>query len=70
MIAHPQISINADIRFGKPCVKGTRIAIFEVFEWLAKGMSRTEIIADFPDLTEEKINACLAYAADRNRRLK
>lgn len=57
-------------RFGKPCVRDTRITVYDVLGWLASGMSNEEIIADFPELTIEDIHACLAYAADRERKLQ
>lgn len=63
------IAINPNIRFGKPCVKGTRITVFDVLGWLSKGMTTAEIIEDFPELNIEQIHACLAYAADREHRL-
>jgi uncharacterized protein (DUF433 family) len=63
------ITIEADTRSGKPCVRGLRITVTDVLEYLASGMSHAEILADFPDLTEEDIRACLASAADRERRL-
>lgn len=56
------ISINPNIRFGKPCVTGTRIAVQDVLSWLASGMSFDEILEDFPELTMEKIRAALAAA--------
>lgn len=61
------ITIDPERRFGKPCVRDTRIAVYDVLSWLAAGMSHSEIIADFPQLTEDDIRACLAYAADRER---
>ena len=61
------ISITPGIRNGKPCLAGTRITVYDVLEWLASGMSTAEIIADFPELTPEDIQAALAYAADRER---
>ena len=64
-----RISIDPEIRSGKPCVKGTRIAVADVFDYLGGGMSIAEVLEDFPDLTEEDIRACFAYAADRDRRL-
>ncbi len=64
------ISIHAEIRFGKPCINGTRITVFDVLNWLASGMSVQEIISDFPELTEDQIRACLAYAADREQRFR
>jgi uncharacterized protein (DUF433 family) len=53
-------------RFGKPCVRNTRITVFDVLGWLAAGMDFKEIISDFPELTTEDIKACLAYAADKD----
>lgn len=64
------IVINPEIRFGKPCIKGTRISVYDVLSWLANGMSHEEIIEDFPELSVEQIQACLAYAADREHKLK
>ncbi|RUA38604.1 MAG: hypothetical protein DSY77_00050 [Bacteroidetes bacterium] len=57
-------------RFGKPCVRNTRITVFDVLGWLASGMTYDEIIFDFPELTLEDIKACLAYAADREHKLQ
>ena len=56
-------------RSGKPCIRGMRITVSDVLEYLASGMSVDEILADFPDLTAEDIRACLAFAAERERRL-
>lgn len=64
------IEINPEIRFGKPRLIGTRITVFDVLGWLASGMSKKEIIEDYPALTEEMILACLAYSADKERRVK
>ncbi len=55
------IEIQANKRFGKPCVKGTRISVYDVLNWLANGMTKQEIVDDFPELSKEKINACLFY---------
>lgn len=63
------IVIEPGKRGGRPCIRGTRIAVSDVLGWLASGMSHAEILADYPELTEEHIRACLAYAADRERRL-
>jgi uncharacterized protein (DUF433 family) len=63
------ISIDPAVRSGKPCVKGTRITVFDVLEYLAGGMSEDGILADFPSLKREDIRACLAFAAARERRL-
>jgi uncharacterized protein (DUF433 family) len=69
MAAHDRISIDPAVRFGKPCVRGTRITVGDVLGYLAAGMSEDEILADFPQLAREDIRACLAFAADRERRL-
>ena len=63
------ITIEAGKRGGRPTVRGMRIAVADVLGWLAAGMSHEEILSDYPELTEEDIRACLAYAADRERRL-
>jgi uncharacterized protein (DUF433 family) len=57
------------VRSGKPCVKGTRVAVYDVLEYLAGGMSEDQILGDFPDLTRDDIRACLSFAAARERRL-
>ena len=62
------ITIQSDRRFGKPCVRDTRITVYDVLSWLASGMSMEEILDDFPELTREDIFACLAFAADREHR--
>lgn len=64
------IQINPNKRFGKPCIRNTRISVFDVLGWLASGMSFDEIVEDFPELTKDDILACLAYAADREHKLK
>ncbi len=64
------IQIRPDVRFGKPCVRDTRISVYDVLSWLASGMSVDEIIDDYPELTKEDIQACLAYAADREQRIR
>lgn len=64
------ISINPNIRFGRPCITGTRISVYDVLGWLASDMSIEEILYDFPHLTKEQILACLAWAADRDRNVK
>jgi len=66
---HDRISVNPAVRGGKPCVKGTRITVYDVLEYLAGGMSEDEILSDFSDLTREDIRASLAFAATRERRL-
>jgi uncharacterized protein (DUF433 family) len=64
------ISIDPNIRFGKPCITGTRISVYDVLSWLANGMTKVEILDDFPELTEQQIQACLAYAADREHKIR
>ena len=56
-------------RSGKPCIRGMRMTVYDVLEYLASGMSQEEILEDFPYLTKEDILACLAFAADREKRL-
>ena len=63
------ITIEAHKRGGKPCIRGLRITVYDVLDYLAGGMTEPEILADFPDLTAEDLKACLAFAADRERRL-
>ncbi len=63
------ITIEPDKRSGKPCIRGMRITVQDVLEYLASGMTEEEILDDFPDLTREDIQACLAFAADRERKL-
>jgi len=63
------ITIEPCKRGGKPCVRGLRITVYEVLEYLASEMTEEEILEDFPDLTREDLKACIAYAADRERRL-
>ena len=63
------ITIEPNKRGGKPCVRGLRITVYEVLEYLASEMTEAEILDDFPDLTREDLKACIAYAADRERRL-
>lgn len=64
-----RIGVNPAVRSGKPCIKGTRITVYDVLEYLAGGMSEDQILADFPDLTRDDIRASLAFAAARERRL-
>jgi uncharacterized protein (DUF433 family) len=59
------IEINSEKRFGKPILKGTRISVADVLNWLANGMTREEIIDDFPELTDEQITACLFFASSK-----
>lgn len=63
------ISINKDIRFGKPCIKGTRISVYDVLSWYASGMNTQDILKDFPQLNKKQLLACLSYAAEKERKL-
>jgi uncharacterized protein (DUF433 family) len=63
------ITIEPGKRSGKPCIRGLRITVTDVLEYLASGMSEGQILEDFPELTTEDIRACLAFAADRERRI-
>lgn len=63
------ITVEANKRGGKPCVRGLRITVYEVLEYLASDMTEEEILDDFPDLTRQDLKACIAFAADRERRL-
>ena len=64
------ITIEPGKRGGKPCVRGLRITVYEVLNMLANGMSHTELLEEFPDLTERDILACLAYAAEHERKVE
>ncbi len=64
------ITIEPGKRNGKPCIRGLRITVYDVPEYLASGMTESQILADFPDLTETDIRACLAFAADRERKFE
>jgi uncharacterized protein (DUF433 family) len=63
------ITIEPDKRSGKPCIRGLRITVYDVLDYLASDMSEEEILEDFPDLTREDLKACIAFAADRERKL-
>ena len=63
------ITIEPGKRGGKPCIRGLRMTVYDVLEYLASGMSHEEILDDFPDLIEEDIRACLSFAAEREKRL-
>ncbi len=66
---HDIITIEPGKRSGKPCIRSTRMTVTDVLEYLASGMTQQELLAEFPDLTETDIRACLAFAADRERKL-
>ena len=63
------ITIEPNKRGGKPCIRGLRITVYEVLEYMASGMTEEEILSDFPDLTNDDLRAALTFAADRERRL-
>jgi len=64
------ITIDPQIRFGKPCIRGMRITVYDILGWLASGMSTNDIIQDYPELTDEDVKSALAYAADREHRIR
>ena len=64
-----RITVTPGVRSGKPCIRGTRITVYDVLEYLASGMSESEILRDFPDLTQHDIRAVLGFAAARERRV-
>jgi uncharacterized protein (DUF433 family) len=64
-----RIVVDPEVRSGKPCIRGTRITVYDVLEYMAGEMSQAEILADFPSLTAADLKACLAFAAARERRL-
>jgi uncharacterized protein (DUF433 family) len=64
------ITIEPGKRSGKPCIRGLRITVYDVLDYLASGMTEDEILDDFPDITREDIRACLAFAADGERALR
>jgi uncharacterized protein (DUF433 family) len=66
---HNLITVESGKRGGQPCIRGLRITVYDVLDYLASGMTNEQILQDFPDLTEEDIRACLAFAADRERKL-
>lgn len=63
------ITVEPDMRSGKPCIRGMRVTVSDVLDYLASGMTPEEIVADFPYLTLDDIRACLSFAAERERRL-
>jgi len=65
-----RITLEPGKRSGKPCIRGLRITVYDVLECVASGMTEAEILRDFPDLTREDIRACLAFAADREQKLR
>jgi len=69
MTYHDRITIEPGKRGGKPCIRNMRITVYDVLGWLASGMTPADIIADYPELDEDDIKACLAFAADREHHL-
>ena len=65
---HARIVLSPEVRFAKPVVRGTRITVGDVLGYLAGGMTEEAVLADFPQLTHDDVRACLAFAADRERR--
>ena len=68
MAYRDRITMEPGKRGGRPCIRGLRITVYDVLDWLASGMSREQILRDYPDLEPEDITACLEFAADRERR--
>ncbi|MDI1317021.1 DUF433 domain-containing protein [Flavobacterium sp.] len=64
------IVLNTEIRFGKPTIKGTRITVYDVLNWLANGKTIEEIVFDFPELSPDAIKSCLAYAAEKEHKIR
>ncbi len=64
------IEIRPGVRFGRPCIKNTRITVYDILSWLASGMTSKEIIEDYPEIKENDIQSCLAFAADREQRVR
>ncbi|HRH62965.1 MAG TPA: DUF433 domain-containing protein [Bacteroidia bacterium] len=64
------ITIDSQVRFGKPTIRGMRISVYDILGWLASGMTTAQIIEDYPELTEEDIKATLSYAADREHKIR
>lgn len=69
MVLEDYITITPGVRSGKPCIAGTRITVYDILEYMAGGMTESQILEDFPELRPEHIRACLAFAAARERRL-
>ncbi|MGD9584313.1 MAG: DUF433 domain-containing protein [Lysobacterales bacterium] len=69
MSHHDRITLEPGKRDGKPCIRGMRITVYDVLDWMAQGMTEQQIVEDYPELVVEDIRACLAFAADREHRL-
>lgn len=64
------ITIDSQVRFGKPCIRGMRISVYDILGWFASGMTKDEILEDYKELTIDDVNAALSYAADREHKLR
>lgn len=64
------ITIDSEVRFGKPCIRGTRISVYDILGWFASGMETSEILYNYPELNEEDIKAAFSYAADREHKIR
>ena len=64
------ITLDPQVRFGQPCIRGMRISVSDILGWLASGMSENEILEDYPDLKSDDIKAALAFAADREHKIR
>jgi uncharacterized protein (DUF433 family) len=64
------ITIDPQKRFGQPCIRGLRISVYDVLSWLANGMSKEDILKDYPELTKDDITACLSFAADKEHKIR
>ena len=64
------ITIDPQVRFGKPCIRGMRITVYDILGWLASGMTSEEIVKDYPEITEQDVIAVLAYDADREHKIR
>ena len=65
-----RITIDAQSRFGRPCIRGQRISVYDILGWFASGMTKQDILSDFPELTEDDLQAALSYAADREHKIR
>jgi uncharacterized protein (DUF433 family) len=64
-----RITIDSQVRFGRPTIKGKRISVYDILGWFASGMNQQEILEDFPELTKDDLQAALSYAADREHKI-
>ena len=66
----PMVVGDPQVRFGKPCIRGMRITVYDILGWIASGMTSEEIVKDYPEITEQDVIAVLAYAADREHKIR